>query len=53
MHENCDIKMINTRVETRLGYSGQPGRVLSGSSGSDLVYTISGSDPDFVLNHMK
>ena len=40
--------MVHTRVDTRLGYLGQPDRVLSGSSGFELVYIISGSDPDFV-----
>ena len=48
--------IVSTRVETRLGhlgYPGQPDQVLSGSSGSDPVYKISGSDPDSILNHMQ
>ena len=40
------------RVEIGLGYPGQLGHVLSGSSGSDPVYKISGSDPDSALDHM-
>ena len=41
--------LVGSGVETRLGhlsYLGQPGHVLSGSNGSDLVYKTSGSDPD-------
>ena len=44
------------RVETGSGYPGhlgQPCHVLSGSSGSDPVYKISGSDPDSVLNRVQ
>ena len=37
------------RVETG---SGHPGYVLSRLTGSDLVYKISGCDPDFTLNHV-
>ena len=43
----CDIP---TRVETRLGYLSH---VLSGSSGGDPVYKISGSDLDSALDHMR
>ena len=45
-----------TTVETglgHLGYPGQPDPILSGSSGSDLVYKISRSDLDSVLDHMR
>ena len=38
-----------TRVETG---SGHPGHILSGSSGSDPLYKLSGSDPDSTLNHV-
>ena len=41
---------IPTRVETRLGYLSH---VLSGSSGCDPVYKISGSDLDSALDHMR
>ena len=41
-----------TRVETGSGHPGQPGHILSGSSGSDPLYKISGSDPDSTLYHM-
>ena len=41
------------RVETRLGHLGQAGQVLSGSTGSDPVYKISGSDPNSALNHVQ
>ena len=47
---------VPTRVETGLGhpgYLGQLGHVLCGLSGSDLVYKISGYDPDSALNHMR
>ena len=40
---------IANRVETG---TGQLGYVLSGSSKSDLVYKISGSDPDSNLDHV-
>ena len=49
------LDVICDRVETgsgHLGYRGQPGHVLSGSSRSDPVYKISGSDPDSALDHM-
>ena len=38
--------MIISRVETGSGHPGHPGHVLPGSTGSDLLYKISGSDPD-------
>ena len=47
--------MHQYRVETGSGYpgyAGQLGHVLSGSSGSDQVYKISGSDPDSTLDHV-
>ena len=34
------------------GYLGQLGHILSWSSGSNLVYKISGSDLDFALDHV-
>ena len=34
-----------TSVETG---SGHPGHIFSGSSGSDPVYKLSGSDPDWI-----
>ena len=49
-------KLFNSsysRVETGSGHPGQLGHVLSGSSGSDPIYKISGSDPDSALNHMQ
>ena len=41
------------RVEAGLGHLGQPGHVLSGSSGSGLVYKIVGSDVDYALDHVR
>ena len=35
------------------GHLGQVGHILSRSSGSDPVYEISESDPNFTLNHMQ
>ena len=46
------VIMFGSRVETGSGHPGQPGHVLSGSSGSDPVYKISGSDPDSLLDHV-
>ena len=40
--------MTWVKAETR---SGHPDHVLSKSSGSDLVYKLSGSDPDSTLDH--
>ena len=40
---------VHSRVETGSGHPGHlghPGHILSGSSGSDPLYKISGSDPD-------
>ena len=34
-------------------YPGQPGHALSESSGSDLVYKISRSDPDSALDQLR
>ena len=39
---------IHVRVETGSGHPGQPGHVFAGSSGSDPLYKISGSDPDWI-----
>ena len=47
---------MNYRVETgsgHLGYPGQPGHVLSGSSGSYPIYKISRSDLDSALDHLR
>ena len=43
---------IHTRVETESGHPGHPGHILSGSSGSDPLHELSGSDPDPTLNHV-
>ena len=40
------------RVETGSGHPGQLCHLLSGSSRSDPVYKISGSDPDSALHHV-
>ena len=51
---NACVCMQN-RVETGLshpGYPGQLGQVLSGSTGSDLVYKLSGSNPDCTLDNI-
>ena len=51
----CTHQYVCVRVETRsghLGYPGQPGHILSRSSGCDPVYKISGSDLDSALNHV-
>ena len=42
------LSCVYIRVETESGHPGHPGQpdhILSGSSGSDLLYKISGSDP--------
>ena len=39
-------------VETGAGHLGHPGHVLSGSSGFDPVYKMSGSDLDPALDHV-
>ena len=44
------IWLTTCRVEIR---SGHPGYVLSGLSGSDPVYKISGSDQDSILDHLR
>ena len=48
--------LVYNRVETglgHLGYLGHPGHVFAGSSGSDPLYKISGSDPDSALDHVR
>ena len=48
--------MMRNRIETgstHLGYPGQTGHILPGSSWSDPVYKISKSDLDSALNHMR
>ena len=47
------IAHMHTRVETGSGHPGHPGHILSGSSGSDPLYKLSGSDPDSTLYHMR
>ena len=42
---------LRDRVETESSHLDQPGHVLSGSSGSDPVYKISGSDVDSALDY--
>ena len=47
---------IYIRVETgssHPGHPGQPGHILSGLSGSDPPYKISGSDLDSTLYHVR
>ena len=39
---------IQASVETGSGHPGHPGHIFSGSSGSDPVYNLSGSDPDWI-----
>ena len=42
---------IQISVETgsgHPGHPGHPGHIFSGSSGSDPVYNLSGSDPDWI-----
>ena len=48
-----DLGGICIRVETGSCYPGHPGHILSGSSGSDPLYKISGSDPDssYIVSH--
>ena len=48
--ESADCTITSIRVETG---SGHPDHILSGSSGSDPVYKLSGSDPDSTLNHVR
>ena len=43
--------MVDISVETGSGHPGHPGHIFSGSSGSDPVYNLSGSDPD--LDHVR
>ena len=52
MHNN-PCACVYIRVETGSGHPGHPGHILSGSSGSDPVYKLSGSDPDSTLNHVR
>ena len=40
---------ISTRIKTGLDH---PGCILSGSSGSNPVYKITGFDPDSALDHV-
>ena len=43
----------DARVETGSGHPGYPGHILSGSSGSNQLYILSGSDPDSTLYHVR
>ena len=51
--------LLYSKVEAGLGqpgypgYPGYPGHVLSGSSRSHLLYKMSGSDPDVVLDRVR
>ena len=49
---NLLTNMVYVRVETGSGHPGQPGHILSRSSGSDPFYKISGSDLDYILYHV-
>ena len=42
------ISLVHVSVETGSGHPGHPGHIFSGSSGSDPVYNLSGSDPDWI-----
>ena len=47
---------LHNRVETGFGHPGYPGQlghVMYRSSGFDLVYKISGYDPDSALDHIR
>ena len=44
--KKVSYSMYCYRVETGSGHPGHPGHIFSGSSGSDPLYKISGSDPD-------
>ena len=46
--QNILYTYICVSVETGSGHPGQPGHIFSGSSGSDPVYKLSGSDPDWI-----
>ena len=47
------IGQLSIRVETGSGHPGQPGHILSGSSGPDPLYKISRSDPNSTLYHVR
>ena len=42
------VGVVHDSVETGSGHPGQPGLIFSGSSGSDPVYKLSGSDRDWI-----
>ena len=44
---------ISNSIETRPDHLGHPGHILSGSSGSDPVYRLSGFDPDWIMSETK
>ena len=50
LHNYFDVSIS---VETGSGHPGQPGHIFSGSSGSDPVYKLSGSDPDWITWETK
>ena len=41
-----NVSTVQISVETELGH---PGHIFSGSSWSDPVYNLSGSDPDWIM----
>ena len=49
----CMCVYMCIRVETGSGHLGHPGHILSGSSVSDPLYKLSGSDPDSSLYHVR
>ena len=48
----CKNVYCDTGVRVETG-SGHPGHIFAGSSGSDLLYKISESDPDSALDHVR
>ena len=50
--KKCMSVCVCNRVESGLGHLGHPGHILSGSSGPDPLYKISGSDLDSTLYHV-
>ena len=49
---DCDVDR-GSRVETGSGHPDHPDHILSGSSGPDPLYKLSGSDPDSTLHHVR
>ena len=46
------IGAVQPSVATGSGHPDHPGHILPGSTGSDPLYKISESDPDFAWDHM-